>query len=367
MTRSLTTALAASTAALALAGSAHAATLLPADIDLLPRGGAIESGQIIVKLSGGAKSKLSSSGAVLKGAGEVSVKGASVSLLADPEADAWLDPTTMTGTVGIDGALSIKGRKGTAKLTKIVFEAGGKGKDAQQVRAKLGSKTIKLGKLTGGKAKFSRQANGDLTGAKLSIDAKAAKRINAVTGGGLSAGAFGTVSFEITTREIPIASGTATMTLDAGILQLLQTNGYALSAEAPAAVNGSNVSLPIKAGAFDPQGLTGRLQLDGKVNVVNASAGKTVPLFNWHTAISDTQKDLYAAFNASGAAAAIGVVDTSQLEVSLDNKTFTAVGAKVTLSKVAVSVLKQSFGITVQQGQPLGTVNLTGTISGVFD
>ncbi len=121
--RRLATTAATLAATLTLASGAHAATtLLPDDIDALPRAGTAESGQVIVKLSGGASSKLKGAGASLKGAGEVSVKGSSISLLADPEADdAYIDVTTMRGSVAIDGSLSIKGKRGTAKLTDLRF------------------------------------------------------------------------------------------------------------------------------------------------------------------------------------------------------------------------------------------------------
>ncbi len=62
----------------------------------------------------------------------------------------------------------------------------------------------------------------------------------------------------------------------------------------------------------------------------------------------------------------LGNVDVSTLQAGLDGKTFTATGGKLVLSKIAVSTLKQSFGVTVAAGQPLGTVDVTGTISGTF-
>ncbi len=233
----LPAAIATGAAALLLASSAHAAvTLLPADLDALPRGGAIESGQVIVKLGGGA-------GSSLKGTGEVKVKGSTLTLLADPEAEAWLDPTTMRGTVGIDGTLSITGSKGTAKLTNIVFAPG----IEKAVTAKLGKKVITLGKLTGGKASFSHQADGLLSGASLSISAAGAKAVNKVTGNGLRSGSFGKVTMSVTTRELPLASGAAKMTLDPGILSLIQSNGYALTADAPATIDGSVITIPMTA------------------------------------------------------------------------------------------------------------------------
>lgn len=361
--RLATTTVAALAVALALTPGAQAATtLLPDDIDALPRAGTAESGQVIVKLSGGANGKLKSAGASLKGAGEVSVKGSSISLLADPEAEAYIDPTTMRGSVAIDGSLSIKGKKGTAKLSDLRFSPGLE----RAVTAKLGKKQITLGKLTGGSASFSKQADGLLKNAKLSIGSAGAKAVNKVTGGGLSAGSFGTVTISVTTKEIPLASGAATVKLDPTVMQLLKDNGYGVTAVAPATlVNESTITIPLTAGAFDPAELTGRLILDGTVKLQNTAGDKKIDLFGWRGIITPTQKDVYASINSS-VAAVLGTVDVSSVTAGLDGKTFTATGGKLAFSKIAASTLKQSFGVTVAVGQPLATVDITGTISGTF-
>ncbi len=286
--RRLATTAATLAATLTLASGAHAATtLLPDDIDALPARGTAESGQVIVKLSGGASSKLKGAGASLKGAGEVSVKGSSISLLADPEADdAYIDVTTMRGSVAIDGSLSIKGKRGTAKLTDLRFPRRGAGRDREARQ-----KQITLGKLTGGSASFSKQADGLLRNAKLSIGSAGAKAVNKVTGGGLSAGAFGTVSISVTTKELPLASGVAKVTLDPTVMQLLKDNGYGVTAVAPATMaSESTINLPLTAGAFDPAGLTGRLILDGTVKLQNAAGDKKIDLFGWRGIITGRRR-----------------------------------------------------------------------------
>jgi hypothetical protein len=347
---------------LACSPGAHAAApVLPVDIDALPRAGAVESGQAVVRLSSGARTALKTGGATLAGSGEVKVKGSSIQLLADPEADAWIDPTTMKGSVGIDGSLSIKGRSGTAKLTKITFSPG----LARKVTATLGKKVITLGKLSGGKASFSKQADGLLKNAKLSISAGGAKAVNKVTGGGLSAGTFGSVMMSVTTRELPLASGAATLTLDPAVLQLIESNGFDLQPEAPATRSGNVVTIPLVAGAFDPTELTGRLKFDGKLHFENAATGKGVDLFGFRASISATQKDLYAQISES-VTPVLGNLDLSGVEAGLNGKLFRATGSKLYFSQVAVSTLKQSFGVTVAKGQLLGTVDVTGTISGTF-
>ncbi len=232
--------------------------------------------------------------------------------------------------------------------------------------AKLGKKQITLGKLTGGSASFSKQADGLLRNAKLSIGSAGAKAVNKVTGGGLSAGAFGTVSISVTTKELPLASGVAKVTLDPTVMQLLKDNGYGVTAVAPATMaSESTINLPLTAGAFDPAGLTGRLILDGTVKLQNAAGDKKIDLFGWRGIITGSQKDVYASINAS-VAAVLGTVDVSGVNAGLDGKTFTATGGKITFSKIAAATLKQSFGVTVAVGQPLATVDITGTISGTF-
>ncbi|MFT4036319.1 MAG: hypothetical protein QM679_12170 [Patulibacter sp.] len=349
-------------AALASTSTAQgAALLLPADIDALPRGAAVETGEVIVQLDGAARSRLSAAGATLRGAGEVSVKGATVTLQADPAAEAWIDPTTMRGSVGIDGSLSIAGKRGTAKLTDLTFSPG----NEKKVTAKLGKKTITLGALTGGSASFSKQADGLLKRAKLSLSRAGAKAINAKIGGGVAAGALGTVTIDVTTRELPLDSGTATLTLDPAVMTLLSESGFALEATAPATRSGNVVTIALTAGAFDPVELTGRLKFDGALHFANASTGKAVDLFGFRAAVTGSQKDLYAQVSAA-VTPVLGTLDLSGVEAGLDGKTFHATGGKVFFSKIAVSTLKQSFGVSVNAGQLLGTVDLTGTISGVF-
>lgn len=336
-------------ATLLLAGGARAATtLLPADIDALPRAGAVESGEVIIKLSGSGAALKSK----MKGAGEVKLKGSTLTLLADPDAEAWIDPTTMEGSVGIDGSLRINGKK----LSKITFSPGS---TAKNVTAKIGSKTVTLGKLTGGKASFSHQADGLLKGAKFSLSAAGAKAV------GGKAGSFGTVTMSVTTRELPLSSGSAKVTIDPSVVSLLNQNGYSITAVAPATQDGNTITIPLVAGAFDPVDLTGRLKLDGTVHLANAAGDKKIDLFGWRAAVTSSQHDLYAQINSS-IAAAIGTVDVSNVTAGLNGPTFYATGGKIAFSKIAVSTLKQSFGVTVDVGAPLATVDLTGTVSGKF-
>jgi hypothetical protein len=149
-------------------------------------------------------------------------------------------------------------------------------------------------------------------------------------------------------------------------MQLLKDNGYAVSAVPPAAmVNESTITIPLTAGTFDPAGLTGRLLLDGTVHLQNAAGDRKIDLFGWRAIITSSQKDVYASIN-SAVAAVLGTVDVSGVNAGLDGKTFSATGGKLAFSQIAVSTLKQSFGVTVSVGQPLATVDVTGTISGEF-
>ena len=92
-------------ATLLLAGGARAATtLLPADIDALPRAGAVESGEVIVKLSGSGAALKSK----MKGTGEVKLKGSTLTLLANPDAD-QADPASVGYDVDASSAVASGG------------------------------------------------------------------------------------------------------------------------------------------------------------------------------------------------------------------------------------------------------------------
>ena len=226
--------------------------------------------------------------------------------------------------------------------------------------AKVGSKLVELGSLKGGKTTFSRQADGTLKGAKLSLSAKGAKALNPKTGGGFSAGAFASVDAEATTRELPLKSGVAKLTLAAGILNTLTSNGLAITPTPPATYNGV-ASIQLTAGAFDPENTTGRLQLEGKVTI--GKPGTSVDLFGWRGVVNAKQKELFANVNQT-VAAVVADVDVSAFEAQFVGTDFVAKGAKLKLSKIASSTIKQQFGIDVAVGTDLGTVEITGQISG---
>lgn len=355
--------LVATLAAGALIGAAPASAvtasgrLLPADIDKLPRGGAIEYGNVTVKLSSGAASKLKSAGASLTGSGTAKVKGSTIEFEALGDSGP-LDVTQMVGAAGTEGGLTAKGRKGSVKVTKIVFQPGGTDKN---VVAKVGSKLVELGTLSGGKASFSRQADGALKKASLKLSAKGAKALNAKTGGGFSAGTFGSVDIVATTRELPLKSGTAKLTLAPGLLDTLTANGLDISVTAPATRSGNDVSIALLAGAFDPENTTGRLQLDGKVTV--GKPGQSVDLFGWRGVIGTKQKELFANVN-DNVAAVVADIDVSGLSANFEGKGFVARGGKLKLSQIAVSTIKQQFGVVIAAGTDMGTVEITGEISG---
>lgn len=358
LTVSATTLALAGGAAALVAGPASAATsrILPADIDKLPRGGAVEYGTATIKLSGGAASKLKSAGTKLSGSGSTDVKGNSIEFQALADSGP-LDVTRFVGALGVEGGFTAKGKKGSVKVSKIVLQPG----DEKNVVAKVGSKLVELGSLKGGKTTFSRQADGTLGGAKLSLSSKGAKALNAKTGGGFRAGAFGTLAAEATTRELPLKSGVAKLTLAPGILNTLTSNGLSITPTPPATYENNVATIQLLAGAFDPENITGRLQLDGKVTI--GKPGTSVDLFGWRGVINAKQKELFANVNKT-VAAVVADVDVSKFEAQFVGTNFVAKGAVLKLSKIASSTIKQQFGIDVAVGTELGTVEITGQISG---
>ena len=346
-------------AAVVAAPAASAATTrtLPADIDKLPRGGAIEYGGATIKLSGGAASKLSSAGTKLSASGSASVKGSKLKFEALADSGP-LDVTQMVGAAGVEGGFTAKGKKGSVKVSSIVFQPGGLNKN---VTAKVGSKLVELGTLKGGTATFSGQADGVLKNAAFALSSKGAKALNAKTGGGFSAGSFGSVLLEFTTRELPIKEGVAKMTLAPGLLDTLTANGLAITTEAPATREGNVVSIQLTAGAFDPENISGRLQLEGKVTV--GKPGTSVDLFGWRGVVNTKQKELFANINET-VAAVVADIDVSGFSAQFVGENFTASGVQLKLSKIASSTIKQQFGVEVAAGTLMGTVEMTGRLSG---
>lgn len=337
--------------------SAATTRTLPADINKLPRGGAVEYGVATVKLSSGAASKLKSAGTKLSATGSAEVKGSTLEFQALADSGP-LDVTQMVGAAGVEGGFTAKGKKGSVKVSAIVFQPGGLDKN---VVAKVGSKLVELGSLKGGKATFSRQADGLLKGASFSLSSKGAKALNAKTGGGFAAGSFGAVQLQYTTRELPLKDGVAKMTLAPGLLDTLTANGLSITTEAPATREGDVVSIQLTAGAFDPENVTGRLQLEGKVIV--GKPGTSVDLFGWRGVVNAKQKELFANINET-VAAVVADVDVTDFTANFEGSAFVARGVKLKLSKIASSTIKQQFGVEVAAGTLLGTVEMTGSLSG---
>jgi hypothetical protein len=334
--------------------SAGAATIVPADIDANPRGGALDFGTATWKLKG------KPSGVTIKGTGSgddlPDVKGSKLSFQASTDGTV-IDPTTMRGQIVLGGGLSIKGSK-TAKLTVITLQPG----IEQNVTAKLGGKLVELGSLKGGKVSFAHQADGALKGATLKLSASGAKKLKAATGASFRAGTFASVDAATTTRELPLASGVAKLTLNPDLLKLVTDAGSDITTAAGATRDGLVISIPLTSGAFDPENATGRMSLDG--DVVVGKPGTSVRLFGWRVAVTSTQHSLYANINDS-IAAPIADIDLSKLTAGTNQDgTFYGTGGSLTVSKIASSTLKQSFGITVPVGFPMGTVDLAGQLSG---
>lgn len=341
-------------AALALAPAAEA-KVSAAEVIQLPRGGTVEPdvGIVTLQLSGGAKGKLSRAGVKLSASGDAEVKGAKISMPASTKGSV-LDPITMKGTLVTDGGLTLRRGGRTAKLSKLTLAPGGK----NRVTAKVGSKTVTLGTIKGGKARFRPYADGILTGATLKLSGSGAKALSKAVGGGFSAGTFAKVSATITMKELPLTAGSGKITLDPAFAGLLASNGLALTGTSGASVAGTVVTLPLTGGAFDPEGLSGRLVFGGQVQI--SRGADAIRLFEWATAIGAGQRDVFAKFDAN-ASAAIFNADVSQMEVRLDGTAFSATGTPLTVAKPAAQALKASFNVDVPVGARMGMFEISGT------
>lgn len=337
-----------------LAAPGLAATrVLPKDIEALPRGATIEYGEATLALKSSASSKLKRAGVKLSASGgDAEVKGSKIVLQAQ-EQGTLVDPIAMRGSIALQGGVVVKGRQGSVKVTAITLQPG----KAANVTAKVGSKKVTLGSLTGGKAKFVAYADASLTGATLKLSAGGARALSKATGSGFAAGGFATVAVKITARQYPLISGSARATLTPTFLKLLADNGLTLGVAAPATLAGNVVTMVLTGGAFDPEGLTGRLAFDGTVTI--SRADRTISLFGWRAVIGAKQNELFAQIDKA-VAAPIGSMDVSDMAVSLDGTQFNATGATLRMSKIAVASIKTSFGVSVPENTPFATVDMTG-------
>lgn len=346
---------AAALAALVLAPAAQA-KVTAADVISSPRAGSLEPGdpgEVVLQLSGGAKGKLSKAGVKISGSGDTAVKGAKVTLLATPTGT-LIDPITMKGSLATAGGITFRRGGRSAKLTKLTLEPGTKKK---QVTAKLGSKTVRLGTITGGKGGFTPYANGNLKNATLKLSSSGAKALSKAVGGGFSAGTFAKVNAAVIMAQFPLTSGTGTLRIDEAFAGLLAQNGIALVGGSGATVSGTTVTLPLIGGAFDPERLTGRLSFGGQVQVTRG--GDTIRLFEFASAIGSGQRDVFAKFNAN-ASAAIGTADVSQMEATMTGVNFTATNTVIALSQIAMQSIKASFNLDVPAGTKLGVIDIAG-------
>jgi hypothetical protein len=122
----------------------------------------------------------------------------------------------------------------------------------------------------------------------------------------------------------PIASGSATLTVDKGFAAYLKANGIALDATAPARRQGARLTLPVSGGEWDPTIGKGTAESEG--SLVFASARKKVPLRE--IVVKAKRTPLYAK------------VGGGQLKVATASKATTTrdgFGSKLTATKLKLS------------------------------
>lgn len=122
----------------------------------------------------------------------------------------------------------------------------------------------------------------------------------------------------------PIASGSATLTVDKGFAAYLKANGIALDASAPAKRQGRKLTLPVSGGEWDPT--TGKGTAEAEGSIVFQSARKKVPLRE--IVVKAKRTPLYAK------------VGGGQLKVATASKATTTrdgFGGKLTATKLALS------------------------------
>lgn len=338
------------------AAQANAASVQAAEIFALPHGSNVAKGTLTLTLTSSTAATLKSSGITVQRVGSAKVKGRSSTLKAATAS--VVDPITMRGTLQTGGGILFAGPKGGVKLTKLTLVRTSTG---AKLNAIFDGKQVTFGTVRGGTARTAG-AKGVLSGGKLVLDSTFRSQLRQATGKSLS-GTFATIKAVATTRQLPITSGTATITLDPAIQSLLTAGGVTVSVKAPATYDAATGkgTLKIAGAALDPQAKEGRIALDGTLVLTSPTA--KVELSAWAGILSATQKDLFASITP-GLSPALATFDASTATIgggTAAGGPVTFSGLKLRFSSLAITSIKAQLGLTIDPNTPFGTVDLAGT------
>jgi hypothetical protein len=372
--------------AIALAGSAGAATN---------------------PVSGGTTTlDLKAKGAKVKATGGASKSGKSVTL---QNTGGTLDPATGAGSVETSGGFKFKTNDGKVNVTNVVITFGANG----TVNAQVGKKTLNLASITGGTAGRSG-FDGTVTGANMKLSSKGAKALNkplaptegrAVATASATKGPFkknkslgkaGTTT-EFTTLEV-LAEGETTLspiTTPGSAFVKLAGRGVnaatgGVAPVAPATVDPATLtfSFPIAGGTLSPTLASGRMNTAGGVKVTKTQArgagcdaAHPVGIFiQFEDLINDfASKTVIGTVTIPGLGttpgATVSDIDLSGATTSTDPsaRTVTVSGAVLRLTGGSANVLSQVFGTGAEgcdpggtgefgAGDPLGTLEFTARL-----
>jgi len=347
------------------AATAHGATPKPAtspavalDTTAVPdRAGSVSSGATTITLTPAVTGALNRAHVKLGASGDASLRGRALRLPIDPASR--LDPTSFQGVLLHDGGLSLRGPSGGVTLSALTLTRLG---TSSPLTAKVGKHVVAIGTIKGGATNFKQPAAATLAGATVTLSKAGASAVNRAVGShAMRAGTLGSATITTDSKELPIAAGTAALTLDPAFLGQLQSNGIGLQAVAPATLTDGTVTLPISGGAFDPFGKTGRIWLAGSIALVGAT--QQIPLGNFRVDASTAANQTLSALLPNGIGAQIGQLDLSGLSVALQGAAFTAANARVSLTKIGSGVIQQALGASLPAGTLFGTTALAGQLA----
>jgi hypothetical protein len=245
------------------------------------------------------------------------------------------------------------------------FSAGGKSLSARSFRirlgrtstlsARVGNSRVTLLRVDTRRARVTRVGlDTRITRVRVSLTAAAARALNTTFSTHLFRAGLelGSVTVRATPASVALASGSTSVTLDAGAGAALQSLGIAA-----APIGSDSLSFPITGGRVNTRTYAGSIEHSGGIAL---SRGATrVELTDFTIGIDGTP-ELTAL--VGGQRVPILTVDLAALQASVRGRTITLSGAALKLTAAAAGALNQAFGTTAfTEGLLLGTATVRAT------
>ncbi|MDA0142416.1 hypothetical protein [Solirubrobacter deserti] len=261
---------------------------------------------------------------------------------------------------------SVDGAAGTIEHSGgLRFSAGGRSLSARSFRIKLarnstlsarvGKARVTLLRVDTSRARVTRAGlDTRITRVRVALTGAAARALNTTFNTHLFRAGLelGTVTVRATPESVALASGTTSVTLDAGAGAALQSLGIAA-----APIGSNSLAFPITGGRANAESYAGSIEHSGGIALTRGST--RVELTNFTIDVDDTP-DLTAL--VGGRRVPILSLDLAALKASVRGRTITLEGAALKLTAAAAGALNQAFGTTAfTEGLLLGTATVQAT------